>query len=521
MKILILASNPRKDLNLDREIRDLKEVVEKSRSGQEFEVEDALAVRVEDLQGLLLKHSPQIVHFCGHGSGQQGLVFEGSDGDEQWVRTEALSDLFRLLANQVNCVLLNACYSEEQANAIVNHIGYVIGMNQAIRDDAAIAFSKGFYQALGYNCTIEQAFEFGCNAIQLELSGSSQTRSATATSLRKAEILNQAQDITIPEHLKPILRINPVKSAAKVKSSETSLSQAERKRIELEIRASLAKAETPSADKAKSRGTIALICAGLLLLTASIIGINRLPFIVGELKTPPNQTTPIDSNTARDEASKIADEAEKMMASSELNTDILEQIIQKWNQAISKLETVSPSPEDNELVDYKNYLAYSQALHKGYQAAELSQESAGDYNSLSTWERVQGLWQEAIALLKTISENDTTLFKQAQYKIDEYETNKNTAALMASRASFRQAVDIANCLTDYKKTVQTKACHNEDPAEANSHDAWLSIASLWLRAADLMKETPQSCTCYQLAQEKRVEYSNYYNHALKQADKFL
>ena len=55
MKILILASNPRKDLNLDREIRDLKEVIKKSQNRQAFEVEDALAVKVEDLQELLFE----------------------------------------------------------------------------------------------------------------------------------------------------------------------------------------------------------------------------------------------------------------------------------------------------------------------------------------------------------------------------------------------------------------------------------------------------------------------------------
>lgn len=60
MKILILASNPRKDLNLDREIRDLTDVIEKSRNRQEFEVESALAVRVGELQDLLFKHRPRL-----------------------------------------------------------------------------------------------------------------------------------------------------------------------------------------------------------------------------------------------------------------------------------------------------------------------------------------------------------------------------------------------------------------------------------------------------------------------------
>lgn len=206
MKILILASNPRKDLNLDQEIRDLKDVIERSNKGQQFEVEDALAVRVGDLQDLLLRHKPQIVHFCGHGGGKPGLVFEGKNGGEQWVQTEALRDLFKLLSNWVGCVLLNACYSEEQANEIVKHVDYVIGMNQEIRDDAAIAFSKGFYRALGYDLTIEQAYEFGCNAIQLEITGSSIVRSAAVDLTRKAEVVNAVNTVIIPEHLKPTLK---------------------------------------------------------------------------------------------------------------------------------------------------------------------------------------------------------------------------------------------------------------------------------------------------------------------------
>lgn len=43
-KLLILASNPRNDLNLDNEIRDLKNVVERSRDQAQFKVEIELAV---------------------------------------------------------------------------------------------------------------------------------------------------------------------------------------------------------------------------------------------------------------------------------------------------------------------------------------------------------------------------------------------------------------------------------------------------------------------------------------------
>ncbi|MBW4527734.1 MAG: tetratricopeptide repeat protein [Phormidium tanganyikae FI6-MK23] len=239
MKILILASNPRKDLNLDREIRDLKQVIEQSYNRQQFEVENALAVRVGDLHNLLFKYRPQIVHFCGHGSGEQGLVFEGNDGGEQWVRAEALSNLFRLFSSNVGCVLLNACYSEEQANAIVNHVDYVIGMNQEIRDDAAIAFSEGFYRALGYDCSISEAFEFGKNAIQLEISGSSKVRSVVTDEVRKAEVTNAVTRTVIPEHLKPILKCKPGSNQV-VLGIEQPLSHAKREAIQLGVADALA-----------------------------------------------------------------------------------------------------------------------------------------------------------------------------------------------------------------------------------------------------------------------------------------
>ncbi len=143
-RILILASNPRKDLNLDREIRDLKGVIERSRNQAQFEVEIELAVRPGDLQELFLEHEPLIVHFCGHGTGEQGLVLENDAGRQHLVGTQALSNLFRQFASEVECVLLNACYTDQQAEAIVEHINYVIGMSQEILDDAAYFFAVGF-----------------------------------------------------------------------------------------------------------------------------------------------------------------------------------------------------------------------------------------------------------------------------------------------------------------------------------------------------------------------------------------
>jgi hypothetical protein len=55
-----------------------------------------------------------------------------------------------------------------QAEAIHQHIDYVIGMNRAIGDRAAIKFAMGFYDGLGAGRGYGEAFEFGLTGIDLE-----------------------------------------------------------------------------------------------------------------------------------------------------------------------------------------------------------------------------------------------------------------------------------------------------------------------------------------------------------------
>ncbi len=89
-------------------------------------------------------------------------------GETHPVQPSALAALFEQFAHQVNCVLLNACYSDTQAIAIAKHIKYVIGMNREISDEAAIAFAIGFYQALYAERNIEDAHKLGCAQMRLQ-----------------------------------------------------------------------------------------------------------------------------------------------------------------------------------------------------------------------------------------------------------------------------------------------------------------------------------------------------------------
>lgn len=168
-KILILAANPQNTskLRLDEEVREIQVGLERAKKRDQFEIVSRWAVRPEDWRRSLLDYEPRIVHFMGHGAGVAGIISTDESGLSKPVSTEALAGLFELFEGTVQCVLLNACYSAVQADAICQHVDYVIGMSQGIGDRAAIQFAIGFYDALGAGRSIEDAYKFGCNAIAL------------------------------------------------------------------------------------------------------------------------------------------------------------------------------------------------------------------------------------------------------------------------------------------------------------------------------------------------------------------
>ena len=167
--VLILAANPKNTsrLRLGQEVREIDSGLQRARRRDEFVLKQVWAVRRRDFRRAMLDLKPNIVHFCGHGSGNEGIAFEDENGLAKFISAEALSSFFELFADTVECVVLNACYSEVQAKAIAEHIPYVIGMNKAIGDAAAIEFSVAFYDALGAGESIEFAYKLACNAIQI------------------------------------------------------------------------------------------------------------------------------------------------------------------------------------------------------------------------------------------------------------------------------------------------------------------------------------------------------------------
>lgn len=168
--LLFLGASPKGEMRLalDREVREVTSCLRGMPRGRAVTIAEEWAVRPRDVQACLMRHQPQVVHFSGHGTREGALIFEDDAGKAAPIAGSAIADLFGIIGETARCVVLNACYSADQAELIARHVDCVVGMSAAVKDRAAIAFSTSFYQALaGFGQSVGVAFELGKNQIDL------------------------------------------------------------------------------------------------------------------------------------------------------------------------------------------------------------------------------------------------------------------------------------------------------------------------------------------------------------------
>lgn len=160
-KILFLSANSiRKPLDLELELRQIEEHLLRGRMRDRFALKAVPAVTVDALMRTLMEEAPTHVHFSGHGE-REGIVLRDDLGCNRVVPGEALASLFGVCGTSVRCVVLNACYSEAQAQAIRRYVPHVAGSTGRIQDAAALSFSSGFYLAVAAGKDVPYAFEAG------------------------------------------------------------------------------------------------------------------------------------------------------------------------------------------------------------------------------------------------------------------------------------------------------------------------------------------------------------------------
>jgi len=167
--VLVLAANPIDTdlLQLEQEAELIQQRLQEGTVGKGFVVKFERAVRVEDISKYLLQYRPLIIHFSGHGSPSGEIILNNSQGQAQAVSAEALAELLKIVQVQIECVLLNACFSLEKADVLAEQVNCVVGMDAEIDDESAVVFAAGFYRGLGFGRGYYTAFELGRNEINL------------------------------------------------------------------------------------------------------------------------------------------------------------------------------------------------------------------------------------------------------------------------------------------------------------------------------------------------------------------
>ncbi len=176
LRVLFLGACPGNAgrIRLDLELREIEQRIDYAQMRSRVAIEQAWAVTTPELIQILLRHRPNIVHFSGHGSSDGSIILENAQGEGYAVPKEALTELFGLFRNRgLRAVVLNSCFSENQATGIAQHIEFVVGISGAIKDDSSRAFSAGFYAGLAAGETVEMALSLG--RTQIALLGQPQT----------------------------------------------------------------------------------------------------------------------------------------------------------------------------------------------------------------------------------------------------------------------------------------------------------------------------------------------------------
>ncbi|WP_052074796.1 CHAT domain-containing protein [Shewanella mangrovi] len=168
--VLFLASNPAdaQQLRLDEEARSIGDMIRKAKHRDSVSFESRWAVQPMDVLQAINELNPTIVHFSGHGSDSDEIVFQDANGNAKIVSKEAIVQTMMASSSNIRLVFFNTCYSYNQAEAITAHVEAAIGMNTSIGDDAARVFSSQFYSAIGFGFSVKKAFEQAKALVMME-----------------------------------------------------------------------------------------------------------------------------------------------------------------------------------------------------------------------------------------------------------------------------------------------------------------------------------------------------------------
>ncbi|MBW4542281.1 MAG: CHAT domain-containing protein [Myxacorys chilensis ATA2-1-KO14] len=160
--VLILSTPQKNPSQRIKEVREIGDALRRSRHRQQFEVQNKLEVGASDFSSALSEIQPYIVDIAGCEDGIEDLFIEDDSNNKESIRLGELISKFFDFHRSVVCIILNGCYLEDQAREIVQHVEFVIGINQHLGERKILAFLTEFYFHLGTGITIQDSYKAGC-----------------------------------------------------------------------------------------------------------------------------------------------------------------------------------------------------------------------------------------------------------------------------------------------------------------------------------------------------------------------
>jgi len=159
--ILLVLANPKagRRLYLGREQKIIETCLQSSLDEGSIELKPLNAATFGALRQALLKKDFTIVHFSVHGY-NGSIIMEREDGTEHPVSLPLLVNEYLARYPSIHCIVLNACQTNTELISTERH-RHVITVRDNIHSDAAIAFSRGFYDAIAAGQDVTFAFDEG------------------------------------------------------------------------------------------------------------------------------------------------------------------------------------------------------------------------------------------------------------------------------------------------------------------------------------------------------------------------
>lgn len=192
IKILYLSSSPSDQLKLevDREFREIYQTFSQNSATRDnflrkdgefravyenardeyFRVISVSNLQSADIQAVILKNSPEIIHFSGHASADE-IFFEDVEGISKGVSKNALVNFLKILPRKPTLIFFNACQTAEILKSLVRFIDFVVVTRQEVDDEVAVTFAAKFYESLSLGQTVKTAFELAKNHFEIDGQG--------------------------------------------------------------------------------------------------------------------------------------------------------------------------------------------------------------------------------------------------------------------------------------------------------------------------------------------------------------